>query len=534
MVEGRKFTIYTDHKPLTFALKRTTDPWTARQCRQLAFVAEYTSDLRHLAGKENVVADALSRPPGHAVGASPSAAAGIKAPPGSPVAARRGDKPTSSASAAVMAVAAADHAPQAGVDYFKMAAAQQQCEESLQLAASSSLQVQRRRVRGMELLCDVSTAVVRPIVPAACRREVFTAMHYLAHPGIRATRRMVTRRFIWKGCGADIARWCRDCQDCQRGKITRQPAAAVQPIPVPHRRFSHLHADLVGPLPTSPEGFKYIFTVIDRSTRWLEAIPVKNLEATTAVDALVEGWISRFGVPTDITTDRGTQFTSQVWEKFCTRLGVQHHMTTAYHPASNGLVERAHRQLKDSLRTRLAGNDWPAHLPWILMGLRAAPKEDSGVSSAELVLGSPLTLPGEFLHGEEPPAENFLQYMRDFPPLPLPTRPLTGSDTVNRIPEALMNAKFVYVRRGGQTPPLAPLYSGPYEVLEAGRKVFKISVGGKTEMFTVDRLKPHLGTAPLQAATPPVRGRPAKRAASGVAAPSGVGSEGGRVETENM
>jgi hypothetical protein len=71
------------------------------------------------------------------------------------------------------------------------------------------------------------------------------------------------------------------------------------------------------------------------------------------------------------------------------------------------------------------------------------------------------------------------------PPLPLPTRPLAGSDTVNKIPEALMNAKFVYVRRGGQTPPLSPLYSSPYEVLEAGRKVFKISIGGKIEMFTV-------------------------------------------------
>jgi hypothetical protein len=103
---------------------------------------------------------------------------------------------------------------------------------------------------------------------------------------------------------------------------------------------------------------------------------------------------------------------------------------------------------------------------------------------------------------------------------------------VNKIPEALMNAKFVYVRRGGQTPPLTPLYSGPYEVLEAGRKVFKISIGGKIEMFTVDRLKSHLGTAPLQAATPPVRGRPAKGAASGIAAPSGVGSEGGHVEAE--
>ncbi len=131
MVEGRKFTIYTDHKPLTFALRRTIDPWTARQCRQLAFVAEYTSDLRHLAGKDNVLADALSRPPGHAVGESPPAAASVKAPPGSPVAARRGDKPISSTSAAVMAVAAAEHAPQAGVDYYKMAAEQQCCEESL-------------------------------------------------------------------------------------------------------------------------------------------------------------------------------------------------------------------------------------------------------------------------------------------------------------------------------------------------------------------------------------------------------------------
>jgi hypothetical protein len=94
--------------------------------------------------------------------------------------------------------------------------------------------------------------------------------------------------------------------------MTRQPTAVVQPIPVPHRRFSHLHVDLVVPLPTSPDGFKYIFTVTDRSTRWLEAIPVKNLEATMAADALVEGWISRFGVPADITTDKDTIYLSGV------------------------------------------------------------------------------------------------------------------------------------------------------------------------------------------------------------------------------
>jgi hypothetical protein len=141
--------------------------------------------------------------------------------------------------------------------------------------------------------------------------------------------------------------------------------------------------------------------MIDRSTRWLEALPVKDLEAATAADALVSGWISRFGVPADITSDRGTQFCSQVWRALCEKLHITHHTTTAYHPASNGMVERAHRQVKEALRARAAQNDWPAHLPWVLLGLRVAPKEDSGVSSAEMVYGARLNIPGQFLLDEE-------------------------------------------------------------------------------------------------------------------------------------
>jgi hypothetical protein len=84
-------------------------------------------------------------------------------------------------------------------------------------------------------------------------------------------------------------------------------------------------------------------------------------------------------------------------------------MMTAYHHQSNGMVERAHRHLKNALKARLAGSAWPLHLPWVLLDLRAAPKEDSSLSSAELVFGAPLSLPGGLLEVGERPPEVFME-----------------------------------------------------------------------------------------------------------------------------
>jgi hypothetical protein len=117
MLEGRRFTVYTDHKPLTHALHRTSDPWTARQCRQLAYIAEFTSDIQHVAGRDNVVADTLSRPP--PTGAATSSGAEMPA------------------SALVAVVAAAD----SSLDYAAIAARQKQCPEVAAAVASSALRV---------------------------------------------------------------------------------------------------------------------------------------------------------------------------------------------------------------------------------------------------------------------------------------------------------------------------------------------------------------------------------------------------------
>jgi transposase InsO family protein len=393
------------------------------------------------------------------------------------------------------------------VDFAAIASHQLSCPETVKAVSSSSLLIEERVVDGVKLLCDVSRGLVRPLIPLVDRRTVFAAFHSLAHPGARATRRLMTARVMWRGLNSDVTAWCRDCQSCQRGKVTQQATAPIQPIPIPRRRFAHIHVDLVGPLPTSPQGYQYLLTVIDRSTRWLEAIPLRDMAATTVADGLVAGWVARFGVPEEITSDRGTQFSSAIWTYLCQRLGIRHSPTTAYHPQANGMIERAHRQLKDALRSRLAGASWPEHLPWVLLGLRTAPKEDTAMSSAELVYGAALCLPGQFLAVPEPPPSVFVEELRTAAPPP-PTRLLTYAETAGAVPAGLLRARFVYVRRGGVVPPLAPLYAGPYKVIQPGPKFFLVDIGGKADSVTVDRLKPHLGAASLSPAEPPKRGRP--------------------------
>ncbi len=130
------------------------------------------------------------------------------------------------------------------------------------------------------------------------------------------------------------------------------------------------------------------------------------------------------------------------------------------------------------------------------------------MSSAEIVHGAPLTLPGEFLSSTEPPAKDFLDKLRRAP-LPPPTRPLSYAQAAASVPPALLKAEFVYIRRGGVLPPLAPLYSGPYRVLRSAEKFFVLDIGGRPETVSVDRLKPHLGMAQVIPAQHPPRGRPA-------------------------
>jgi cleavage and polyadenylation specificity factor subunit 1 len=450
MLEGRAFTMYTDHDPLVKALHKQAEPWSARQQRHLSYISEYSTDIRHIAGKFNFTADCLSRAP---VGHDASDCQHVTL----------------------------------GLDYRALAAAQ---------AASEDTQAYRTAITdirladvpmqdgGPLLLCDTTLQRPRPIVPPGFRRHVFDLAHNLSHSGARAMKELLCKRYVWHRMKADITRWCRECVSCQASKIQTHVRAPVQPIPVPPRRFTHIHVDIVGPLP-SCRGHTHLFTIIDRTTRWPEAFPLSDITAVSCARTLLSGWIARFGVPLEITSDRGRQFVSALWDVLASALGTQIHHTTSYHPQPNGMVERFHKSLKASLRARLTGPNWIDELPWVLLGHRTMPKADIDASPAELVFGDSLLLPGEFSAlGEAPIFPSLLNQ----PTLPKDVRRHSAPPSSQL--SALMKTRYVFVRIGPQHPTLQRPYQGPYKVIEPGPKSFKILIGGAPQTITVDRLKP--------------------------------------------
>ncbi|BHF76059.1 hypothetical protein SprV_0501915700 [Sparganum proliferum] len=180
-LDGREFFVLTDHKPLVFALRASPDRYSPREIRHLDFISQFSCDIQHVHGKENVVADALSR--------------------------------------IEMASITTD-----AIDFTLMAEAQRSNGELSQYRhEDSSLRLQDVPLSTGTgtITCDLSTGHERPFVPATLRRRVFDALHNLSHPEVRATVKLITDRFVWPNINRDVRRWTRSCLPCQRAKTHR-------------------------------------------------------------------------------------------------------------------------------------------------------------------------------------------------------------------------------------------------------------------------------------------------------------------------
>ncbi|GBN05290.1 Transposon Ty3-G Gag-Pol polyprotein [Araneus ventricosus] len=249
MFEGREFQIYTDQKPLIYAFKQNPDKCSPRQLRHLDFISQYSTDIRHVQGSQNIVADALFRIEVDSITKSP-------------------------------------------ILNFKEFARAQKDDSDIQKflhndASSLQLELKPCQTSNCNLLCDTSTGVPRPFVPTFFRKLIFDHLHNLAHPGIAASTKLISARYVWPGMKYQIKQWVRCCESCQRSKIQRHTKTPLGTFSLPDARFTHIHIDIVGPFPPS-EGQIYLLTIIDRFSRWPEAIPIPDMRVKTICRAIFD------------------------------------------------------------------------------------------------------------------------------------------------------------------------------------------------------------------------------------------------------
>ena len=237
----------------------------------------------------------------------------------------------------------------AAINYKDLSQDQVSDKKLIRLSHSTTSNMKFRLLKTFDnvlVWCDISTGRKRPYVTEKYRRKFCNSLHGLGYPSYRATKPLINSRFVWQKLNTDIANWCRYCTGCQAAKVSRHNKPVFGKFEEPTERFDHVHVDLVGPLPYS-DGF--IFVDMRRFTRWPEAIPIKDIWAETVADAFFGGWVARFGTPATITTDRGAQLESRLWDTLCNQFGITRNRTTSYHPQSNGMVERFHSNLRPPL-----------------------------------------------------------------------------------------------------------------------------------------------------------------------------------------
>ena len=299
---------------------------------------------------------------------------------------------------------------------------------------------------------------------------------------------------------SDIRDWVKVCLRCQKNKVIKHTQSALQAFPIPDSRFSSIHIDIVGKLPVS-KGYNYVLTCVCRFTRWLEAIPMANMTAESVLSALWHGWISRFGVPSRLTTDRGSQLArSTVFKKAMKSLGIMHHTTSSYHQSANGMVERPHRQLKEALKSTDVPGDWVDNLPVVLLGIRSAVKEDLGCSAAELCYGTVLRIPGEFYRPIQPSQwadrSNFAEKLNTYMSELVPVQPRLPNNRPVYVNKDLKSCTHVFIRTDSVKKPLESPYTGPYKVIKCDDKNITVMKNGIKDSIAIDRCKPAYIEAP--------------------------------------
>ena len=354
-------------------------------------------------------------------------------------------------------------------------------------------------------------------VPSEYRDQVMKLAHdsiMAGHLGIAKTIDKVLSQFYWPGVTADVSRYCKSCDICQRtcskGRVTKVPLGHMPLIDTPFKRVA---VDIVGPIsPISDKGNRYILTLVDYATRFPEAVALPIIDTERVAEALV-GIFSRVGVPSEILTDRGTQFTSGLMKEISRLLSLKQLTTTPYHPICNGLVEKFNGTLKRMLKRMCEERpvDWDRYIGPLLFAYREAPQASTGFAPFELLYGrtvrGPMAILKEIWTSEvnDPEIRSTYQYVLDL------RERLEHTCNLARMELEKSSERYrKYYNKGAKLRKLVPgdyvlillptdqnkllmQWKGPFPILKkVGEASYSVDVNGNTKCFHANLLKKYI------------------------------------------
>lgn len=369
---GKAFDLVTDHNPLTH-LRSMKDP-KGRRGRWIMELENYDYNIKYKPGKMNVVADAMSR---YSCSTSVSSELDLT-------------KEQQLDSSIRFVIENLDK------------------DQTLNVSSLSPDQLKLWKSRSNlcvynNILFNTGRRGLRPVLPKHLRQDLFYDLHNnsLGHFGVAKTLEAIRQRVFWPDQDIDIKKWINECNTCSLIKNKNYtPKAALVPIKS-FKRFDFWEIDFTGPLPITKNANRYIIIFIDHCTKWVEALAVPDQTAETAAKALFSCVVSRFGVPSRIHSDQGTQFESQVFHGLCSLLNIKKSRTTPYHPMGNGLAEKTVKNVKEIISSYVNEfqDNWDEFIDPALFALRVATHSSTKYSPGELVYGQRLILPADFTLG---------------------------------------------------------------------------------------------------------------------------------------
>ena len=360
------------------------------------------------------------------------------------------------------------------------------------------------------------------IVPASCKTEILHQMHtniLSGHMGEKKTREKTLQRFYWFGIRDDIRYWIKTCIECQANKKPpKSPKAPLGDMSV-GAPLDRLATDYLGPFPVTPRGNRYILTVTDQFSKWVEIFPLPDQSAEKCAITILNEVISRYGCPLSIHSDQGRNYESKLFQELCRMLEIRKTRTSVRNPKCNGQAERFNRTLLSMIKAYLKGEqeNWDLNLGCLASTYRATPQESTGLTPNLLMLGRETKLPVELVYGSHSsasrPITNYGQYVdtlrERMQRAHSVARQYLKTNTIRQ--KEVYDAKLVVnkyemgnvvwvlneSRIEGLAPKLQPTYFGPCVVIQKiNDLIFKIQLNkhGKVRIVHHNKLKPYEGT----------------------------------------